>query len=893
MHLFCLFAVNPPLNTMMPTPGMKKRIRKIALWAGGILTSLVLLLGLLGYFFEDEIHLYAIQQLGKALNARIEVKDTDVSFLRSFPSVQVELEGLTINPVDEHQASDVISIEQARLTVDFWSMFSDHYQISKVSLHQPQFWMEYDKEGNLNFADMFQTPEDSSEGSEDAFELALRQVSIVDGTFRYRDMKSGFHVRLDSIHMVLDGDFKAQQTDLDADFALRIDHWHNGRITWFSDKHLSAEALIDANFAEETVYKLKQGVLHVEDVDLALKGGLSEEGKAYRINLNFDSNESSFKSFLSLLPGGLLNTGREYDYSGEFKAQGYVQGRFSETETPNIHLDYSVRKGSFQYVGYDAKLSDVNLKGLLHWDSKKPELSELKVHDFTAKLRGKELSGHIRYADFRDPLLEFKLLGDLDLQDIRDFYPQFADSTDLRGLIRSNLEVEARIAAIREKRHQDIRALGTLAFDSVRIADPRLQSPVERLKGQIVLDNHRVQVNQLAGRVGRSDFDAKGMVTDYLTWFLSDTAKVKAVLEVKSKRVDANEWFKSSSQTSVSGRVEDRFVFTLPQGIDFQARVDVGDFIMSTFQAKNVRGNCRMRGKEVVLESLTMQAMDGNLQVGGNLTVERPDRCKVRIDALAADIDINKTFKTFNQLAAFALVEDHLFGRFSGQVNLSGFVNQYLDLDAASLVSMGSVTMKGAKLVDFEPLTGLAGFVKMDELKFVEFSDVSTSYKIQDSYFYIPGMKVKANRYMLDVSGKHGFDNSLDYKVLVEMPRKEAQKSRNQRVLEYIDTEQPDPVKVVIPVRITGTVDNPKFALEGDYVASKAKESVQKQQEDLKKGWEKESEDLFGPKKDTFALDDLIEVKKTPKDSSKKSVFDKLKDPIKKVKLPNGLGGQR
>jgi len=238
-------------------------------------------------------------------------------------------------------------------------------------------------------------------------------------------------------------------------------------------------------------------------------------------------------------------------------------------------------------------------------------------------------------------------------------------------------------------------------------------------------------------------------------------------------------------------------------------------------------------------------------------------------------------------------VEDHLFGRFSGQVNLSGFVNQYLDLDAASLVSMGSVTMKGAKLVDFEPLTGLAGFVKMDELKFVEFSDVSTSYKIQDSYFYIPGMKVKANRYMLDVSGKHGFDNSLDYKVLVEMPRKEAQKSRNQRVLEYIDTEQPDPVKVVIPVRITGTVDNPKFALEGDYVASKAKESVQKQQEDLKKGWEKESEDLFGPKKDTFALDDLIEVKKTPKDSSKKSVFDKLKDPIKKVKLPNGLGGQR
>ena len=56
----------------------------------------------------------------------------------------------------------------------------------------------------------------------------------------------------------------------------------------------------------------------------------------------------------------------------------------------------------------------------------------------------------------------------------------------------------------------------------------------------------------------------------------------------------------------------------------------------------------------------------------------------------------------------------------------------------------------------------------------------------------------------------------------------------------------------------------------------------------------KDSEELFGARKDTFEVDDLIEVKKTPKDTAKKGgIFDKFKNPIKKLKLPKSLGGEK
>jgi hypothetical protein len=871
-----------------------KRFKKILKWSAISLVSLILLLVFLGYLFEDRIHLYAIKELGKALNARIEVRETNVSFLRSWPSVRVELTGLTINPVGSHASQDAISVESARLTINFWSMFSDKYEVSKVRLDQPHVWMEHNKEGELNFMDMFQP---KSEGEEEAdssqVSFALRQLSIAGGDFRYRDLRSNEHIHLDSIYLGLDGDFSAEHSEIESGFAVHIDNWYNGRISLFKDKHINATALIDAAFGKEATFKLREGKLAVAAVNLDLKGGLGREGKAYRIDLDFATNESSFKSFLSLLPGGLLDTGREYTFGGDFSAKGYVRGRFGASESPNIHVDYNVARGSFQYVGYDAKLTDVAMNGVFHWESKRPIMSEFKVNDFQAQLGAQAVSGVFSYTDFSDPLVELKLKGGIGLEDLRDFYPAFADSSDLRGLVRTDIALQGRLAAFKEKRYRDIRALGTISFDSIRIADPRLQNPVERLVGNVVLNNQMLQVNRLAGKIGSSDFDIKGTVTEYLSWFLEDSAQISGLIELKAQRLNADEWFHEGTASKENSAAPEKFVFKFPAGLDFQARMDVAEFKIAKFEAKNVKGICKLKGQELTLESLTMQALQGDMEVSGSVLAEREDRCKVSMNAVVINLDINTAFKTFDQLAAFSLVKDHLFGRYTGNVSLRGAIDSNLDLDPASLLSFGSVTLAQAKLINFEPLEGLAGFVKLEDLRFIEFSDVNTSYLIEDQFFYIPKMKVKANRYNLEVSGRHGFDNSLDYKVLVELPRNEAKRSRNQKVLEYIDAEQPDPLRVIIPVRITGTVDAPKYALEGEYVAAKMEAAVQKQGDDLKTGWKQESEALFGAKKDTFEVDDLIDVKKPVKDSSHKGVFDKLKSPLKNIKLPKQLGGQK
>ena len=185
-------------------------------------------------------------------------------------------------------------------------------------------------------------------------------------------------------------------------------------------------------------------------------------------------------------------------------------------------------------------------------------------------------------------------------------------------------------------------------------------------------------------------------------------------------------------------------------------------------------------------------------------------------------------------------------------------------------------------------MEGLAGFVKLEDLRHIEFSDIATSYRIEDEFFYIPHLTVKANRYNMEVVGKHGFDNSLDYKVYVELPRKEAKKSSSKEVLDMIEVEQGDPLKVILPVHITGTVDHPKYRLEGKFVANKLDQQLKKQGDDLKAGWNKEIAENFGDV-DTNAVDDMIDVQHDPSDTLKfkvGGVLDKVKKPLDKLKKP-------
>lgn len=857
----------------------KRRVRKVLFWFGGVVLGLTLVLFILGYFFEDKIHLMAIRELGKSLHARIEVEDTDVSFIRSLPDVHVQLEGVTINPVDSEGDHDVISLSSAHLTLNLWSFFSDEMEIHSVRLESPSIDLRRTETGEWNFADLFQPPKDSTASdSENNVSFDLRDISLNDGRFRLEDAYSDQHLRLDSIHLNLDGDFAARSTHFDTDLAFHIQQWKSRNMTWARDKHVNSELLIDTELGEAEAYRIREASLHLAAVELNLGGEILRENDAYRMNLAYNTSRNDFDAFMSLLPGGLLDTGREYEYDGEFKMHGWVRGLAGEGQVPDIYTEYSVKNGAFHYVDYESRLTDVRLQGSCLVT--KPADSYFKCEDLHAKLRDKAFQGHVNYTNFADPSLEFAVNGDVALEDVREFYPAFAEKSQLDGDVAVNLVVKGKVADFRKKNYRAVKANGSLEMAAVQVQDASLDQSVEDLSGLVKIDNSHIQVDRLAGKIGRSDFALKGMVTNYLPWFFGENEKIRGNVELNSKRLDLDDWLLEES-ASENSENEDRFAFHFPDNIDIEVRTRVETFHFAQFSAKEVEGRCRLIDRNLYLDQLHMQSQQGSIALTGQAKAVREDLCRFEMDATLKDIDINETFNTFDQLAAFALVEENLYGRFSGEVHLAGDMNQYLDIIPESLFSYGDVSLREGRLVDFEPLEGLAGFVKLSELRDVRFSDVQTSYRIENGYFNIPELTVDANRYKLAVQGKHGFDNSLDYHVAVEMPRKEARRSTSTEVLSLVAIEPEERARIVVPVHVTGTVDRPRYALDGEFVKESVGKKVEQEKEEVRDAFAQEVNDEFGGV-DTLAVGDLIEVE--GQDSSKvgTKLFDKIKNPLRK-----------
>ena len=292
--------------------------------------------------------------------------------------------------------------------------------------------------------------------------------------------------------------------------------------------------------------------------------------------------------------------------------------------------------------------------GEFHLEQNDQSASHFDIKKFNATLHDKAVKGKLTYANFKDPRLAVALQGELSLRDVRDFYPAFADSTEMSGNVQIDAQVEGRIADFKGKNHAAIKAFGGMRFTALRIDDPRLTMPVENLTGNILLDNYRIEVGSLTGKVGHSDFNIKGTVTEYLPWFFDENATIKGVAEMRCANMDLNEWFVEDAAPAVAAKVEEAnstetFVFKLPKGVDFELIMQIGNFKFAKFEASAMNGSCRLFDQQLQLNNLQMNTLAGSSEVSGYIKVLDEAHCQVQVDGIVKNIHINKTFPTIEQ----------------------------------------------------------------------------------------------------------------------------------------------------------------------------------------------------------------------------------------------------
>lgn len=299
-----------------------------------------------------------------------------------------------------------------------------------------------------------------------------------------------------------------------------------------------------------------------------------------------------------------------------------------------------------------------------------------------------------------------------------------------------------------------------------------------------------------------------------------------------------------------------------PENLKMNLRLDIGKYSDKKFSASNLTGLLFYQPGIFALQSINFKTMEGHVS-GGGMMAKTPDgKYTVRIQSSMKGIDIQKLFTSFNNFGQGYIVDEHLKGSVSGEVDFSATWDANLKIEKKSIVAESHVIITQGELINFEPMLGLSKFIEVEELRHIQFSELENEILIKDEKVTIPQMEIQSSAIDITLSGIHDFENNISYKAKVLLSEILFRKAKNQKKEneEFGVVEDDGLGRTSLYLTITGKPGNIKIAYDRKEVKQVISESIQEERKVLRQILKEE----FGWfKKDTTGKD---EIKDSTKD---------------------------
>jgi hypothetical protein len=487
-------------------------------------------------------------------------------------------------------------------------------------------------------------------------------------------------------------------------------------------------------------------------------------------------------------------------------------------------------------------------------------------HDFDAKIFIRENEVKVVNFDGMIDDSDFHLTGKIDnynlwMADVKrgdthfefDFNSKLLRLEDLFAYKGENYIPE-------DYRHEEIRELrahGRVALhfqDSLQSTDTYIDllkgkmkihpMKFENFKGNLHFENERLTLNQVSGKIGKSDFTVSGK------YYLGTDKKKKNQgdkILLTSNKLDFDELFsyqepKSTPQTSDSSYHDSGFnVFEIPFR-DMQIEAQIKDLNYHKYIIKNFRTKLRVKQNHFVyVDQMLLDAASGKVDIKGYFNGSNPKQIYFNPDIKVQKVNLDQVLFKFDNFGQDMLVSDNLHGILTGRI--TGKILMHKDLtpriDESDLQIDFSV-LEG-RLDNFGPMNAMADFFKDKNLTKIRFDKLENRLKLKNGRLEIPNMLINSSLGFMELSGSQDMNLNMEY--YMRIPLKMVTSIASQKLFgkkrEEVDTEQEDDIIYKDPNRKVSFVNVKITGTPSDY-----KISLQKNK-DLKKGVSFKKDDTF------------------------------------------------
>jgi len=845
---------------------------KLVLKIFGILIIIIItLMVAIPYFFRDQIAQTIKEEINKNVNARVDFSDFSLSLFKSFPDFNFELEGLVVINNRPFERDTLASIPSFNLTLDLMSVFKgDAYELKKVRIEEPYFKLLVNEKGVANWDIAPKTEESSTtepgEDDESAFMLKLRHVSIKNARIIYDDESLPTFVILEGVDHSLNGDFTLDFTSLKTKTLVRKASVTYDGIKYFNKVGVELDANIDADLIN-SIYTLKKNEMRINQLALGFDGSVAlHDNDDINLMLTYSAKKSDFKNFLSLVPELYAKDFNSIQTSGSLKLSGNVKGIYNENTYPAFAFNLMVENGRFQYPDLPKSVDNINIHTKIIHPGGDFDNMLIDVSDFRFRMAGNPFALSLLVkTPLSDPAVKGEASGELNLSQIDEVYP-LDEGDELEGKLISRFSFDGRLSSLENEKYDEFQFLGSLLMEGVNFKTSTIEVPLLIEKAQLNFSPEYLDLVTLKMNIGNNDFSAKGKIENFMPYVFSDGMLVGR-LETGSNYFNLSELLPESSDTPTepsspevpAGETINSvevIAVEVPGNINFSMNANFKQLVYDNTELNNVTGVIYIREKAVILDKLKMDVLDGRVNLSGKYDTKTPDKPVANMDIEILNIDIQKAYNAFGMMEKLAPIAEKTRGSFSTTLTLNTSLDNELMPVYNSMNGGGKLNTSTIIIENVNTLNKLADILMIPDLKRMKTDPIDLTYEFSDGELRVQPFDIRYEDINANISGNTGFDQTIDYNMILTVPRdkfggqanaildnliSEANKSgTNFSVGETID----------INVKIEGTITNPqiKTGLSGgsgnamEDLKKKAQEELEKLKKDLEEQAQKELE---------------------------------------------------
>lgn len=796
----------------------------------GLILLILILLFTIPVIFRDKIKVKVEQVINESVNAQVKFDNYKLGFFKNFPNLSFSLKDLSVVGVDKFEGDTLAAFRSFDLVFNLSSILGKSgYEVKSIILDRAVINAIVLEDGSANWdiakvieegeteVDEEEIPETEEQGKPSSLKVSLKKFAIQNTSLSYVDKMSDMSATVKNLNYSLAGDMTASETDLD--MTLKID-----AMSFLMDgvRYLN-KAVIDSRIGvvadlENFKFTLAENYFSLNDLKLNFSGTVSMPGDDIETDIQIGTDQTSFKTLLSLVPAVYMKDFEELVATGLFAISGSAKGVYSAADStlPDVNIKLSVDNGLISYPDLPEKISNININAGVQVDGKDMDRTTASIDLFHFELAGNpfDMTFNVK-TPISDPDFIGSFIGKIDLDALSNAVP--LDSISLSGLIDLSVSLAGKLSMIEQEQYEKFEAGGNVGIKNILVSmaglpDVRIDAAgFEFTPAYAAMTRGDIKIGD------KSDFSITGRLENYLPFIFKDET-IRGKLTLRSKLTDATDILSKIAVDTTEVVEEDTTALSLirvPENIDFDFDALIDNFEYDNIHAQNVKGHIIVKDGVLSIRETGLNILGGSIILNADYDTRDSLRPVMNTDLNMKNIGINDAFNTFNTVQKLAPAAKGIEGKMNLDLAFESLLGNDMMPVLESILGGGRLQANEVTLVESKTFDTMKGVLKLSDNYSNTFKDINASFKIRDGRVYVSPFDTKVGNIKMNVSGDQGLDQTLNYLVKTEIPRADLGNSVNalidnlssQAAAFGIAYKPADMLKV--NVRVTGVFDKP------------------------------------------------------------------------------------